>query len=227
MGAISHLIKIGFPNNCITCNDSLLRNEKFICSNCFFFIPKGESKISIDTETSSLLGTKQNINGGGHLFNFDKDGKTQQLLHELKYNSNTQLGIFLGELIGAEFKTQLHHIDYIIPVPLHKKKLHERGYNQSEILCTGINNVIEKKVFSDNLKRIKYTETQTKKNKLERLENIKNAFEISKVNELEGKSILLVDDVITTGSTLSECINVLKNVKGIKITVLVLAKAIY
>jgi len=127
LGAISHLIKIGFPNNCITCNDSLLRNEKFICSNCFFFIPKGESTISKESETNSLLGNHQSLIGGGHLFNFDKDGKTQQLLHELKYNSNIQLGTFLGELIGAEFKSQLKHIDFIIPVPLYKKKLYERG----------------------------------------------------------------------------------------------------
>ncbi|MDB4088745.1 ComF family protein [Flavobacteriales bacterium] len=227
MGAISHLIKIGFPNNCITCNDSLLRNEKFICSNCFFFIPKGESTISKESETNSLLGNHQSLIGGGHLFNFDKDGKTQQLLHELKYNSNIQLGTFLGELIGAEFKSQLKHIDFIIPVPLHKKKLYERGYNQSEVLSNGINNVIEKKISIDNLIRTKYTETQTKKNKLERIENIKNAFEINNPQDLEGKSILLIDDVITTGSTLAECINSFDSVKNIKITVMVLAKAVY
>jgi ComF family protein len=227
LGVISHLIKIGFPNNCITCNDSLLRNEKFICSNCFFYIPKGESIISNITEISSLLGNQQSLIGGGHLFNFDKDGKTQQLLHELKYNSNLQLGTFLGELIGAEFKSQLQEVDYVIPVPLHKKKLYERGYNQSEILSNGINNVIEKKILTNNLVRIRYTETQTKKNKLERLENIKNAFEVNNPKELEGKTILLIDDVITTGSTLVECICGLKSVKEIKIIVLVLAKAVY
>ena len=227
MSVFSHLIKIGFPNNCITCNDSLLRNEKFICASCFFYIPKGESFISLDSEPCLLLCKDISLLGGGHLFNFDKDGKTQQLLHELKYNSNIQLGTYLGELIGADFKDQLVQVNYIIPVPLHKKKLHERGYNQSELLCKGINNVIEKSILMDNLVRIKYTETQTKKNKLQRLENIKNAFEIKNTKELEGKTILLIDDVITTGSTLVECINSLKSVKKIKIIVLVLAKAVY
>ncbi|MFT4696835.1 MAG: ComF family protein, partial [Urechidicola sp.] len=128
---------------------------------------------------------------------------------------------------GAEFKSQLQEVDYVIPVPLHKKKLYERGYNQSEILSNGINNVIEKKILTNNLVRIRYTETQTKKNKLERLENIKNAFEVNNPKELEGKTILLIDDVITTGSTLVECIYGLKSVKKIKIIVLVLAKAVY
>ena len=227
MGVVSHLIKIGFPNNCITCNDSLLRNEKFICSTCFFYIPKGDSLISNDSETSSLLGENESLIGASHLFNFDKDGKTQLLLHELKYKSNLQLGTFLGELIGADFKTQLQQIDFIIPVPLHKKKLYERGYNQSEILSKGINNIIEKKISIQHLKRIKYTETQTKKNKVQRLENIKNAFEIKNAQELEGKTVLLIDDVITTGSTLVECIHSLSTIKNIKIMVLVLAKAVY
>mgnify|MGYP000064799570 CR=1 FL=1 len=224
---LSHLIKLGFPNNCITCNDSLLRNEKFICTHCFFYIPKGESLITDKNETALLLGNQNHLIGGGHLFNFEKDGKTQQLLHELKYNSNIHLGIFLGELIGTEFKSQLQNVDFIIPVPLHKKKLHQRGYNQSEILCNGINNMLQKSVSTSHLIRVKYTETQTKKNKVERLENIKNAFEIKNTKELEEKTVLLIDDVITTGSTLVECMTCLNTVKNIKIIVLVLAKAVY
>lgn len=227
MGVLSHLIKIGFPNNCITCSNSLLRNEKFICSNCFFYIPKGDSIISNSSETAQLLGKYPVTIGGCHLFNFDKDGKTQQLLHELKYNSNIDLGLFLGELIGVEFKSQLQHIDYIIPVPLHKKKLHERGYNQSEILSNGINKIIHKEVSISNLERIKYTQTQTKKNKIERLENIKDAFVLKNPKEFEHKTVLLIDDVVTTGSTLVECIRSLSLVKDIKIVVLVLAKAVY
>ena len=227
MGVLSHLIKIGFPNNCITCSNSLLRNEKYICSNCFFYIPKGDSVISNSSETASLLINQEILIEGCHLFNFDKDGKTQQLLHELKYNSNTQLGIFLGELIGGEFKSQLQDIDFILPVPLHKRKLHERGYNQSEILSKGINNIIEKIISINNLTRVRYTETQTKKNKVERLKNIKNAFELKNPDEFENKTVLLIDDVVTTGSTLLECIQSLHSVKGIKIVVLVLAKAVY
>lgn len=227
MSVISHLLKLGFPNNCITCSNSLLRNEKLICSNCFFYIPKGESKISNESQTRLLLGENISLIGASHLFDFDKDGKTQQLLHELKYNSNLQLGVFLGELMGADFKSQLQEVDFIIPVPLHKKKLHERGYNQSEILSIGINNVIEKQVSTNNLIRLKYTETQTKKNKLQRLENIKNAFGMNNQKELEGKTILLIDDVITTGSTLVECVKELQSVDNINIIVLVLAKATY
>ncbi|MEN8927736.1 MAG: ComF family protein [Flavobacteriales bacterium] len=227
MGVISHLLKISFPNNCVTCGNSLLQNEKVLCSNCFFYIPKGEANIGTNNEICSLLRVSEEIIGASHLFTFDREGKTQKLLHELKYSSNLPLGTYLGEQMGVDFKKQLQGIHFIIPVPLHNKKMHERGYNQSEILCRGINKVIKKQISTDNLVRVKYTETQTKKNKQQRIENIKNAFALKNVTEFKGKTVLLVDDVITTGSTLMECIESLKRAEGIQIIVLVLAKANY
>jgi len=221
-----NLIHLGFPNNCVGCSNALLQNEKFICSSCFFFIPKGELKIDKNSETSQLLVDSANFFGASHLFNFDKNGKTQHLLHELKYNSNTKLGVYLGELMGSDFQHFLKDIDYIVPVPLHPKKLYQRGYNQSEILANGISNIISKPVNKDNLTRIKNTETQTKKSKKARIENVRSAFSIMDTKIFENKNILLIDDVMTTGSTLVECMKEMEKSRGVKIKVLALARAI-
>ncbi len=221
-----NLIHLGFPNNCVGCSNALVQNEKFICSSCFFFLPKGELKIDKTSESSQILVDSPYFFGASHLFNFDKNGKTQHLLHELKYKSNTKLGVYLGELIGSDFQPFLKEIDYIVPVPLHPKKLYQRGYNQSEILANGISNIILKPVNTDNLTRIKNTETQTKKSKKARIENVKSAFSIMDTTIFENKNILLIDDVMTTGSTLVECMREIGKSKGVQIKVLALARAI-
>ena len=119
----------------------------------------------------------------------------------------------------------MDEIDLLVPVPLHPKKEHQRGFNQSLLLCKGMNSVLNIDLSIHNLIRNRYTETQTKKNKNQRIENIKNAFEIQNPQKFMNKNVLLIDDVITTGSTLRECIKVLSKMKGIKIKVLLLAKA--
>jgi predicted amidophosphoribosyltransferase len=97
------LVKIGFPKYCISCNNSLLANETYLCVNCFFYIPKGELKIAKNTETGKLFENSETFKGGGHLFNFDKDGKAQKILHELKYSNNQKFGEYLGKILANEF----------------------------------------------------------------------------------------------------------------------------
>lgn len=223
----SHLVNIGFPNNCLSCSNSLVRNERYLCSSCHFYLPKSDIQLTNNSETAQLLNNSEILTGASYLFDFDKDGKVQRLLYELKYNSNLSLGNFLGELMAIDFLAQLKDIDVIIPVPLHPKKLYQRGYNQSDLLCEGINHILGKQINTLNLVRVKYTETQTKKNKQERIENMNNAFTVKRPNQFSHKHLLLVDDVITTGSTLIECIKELKLVKGIRVKVLCLAKANY
>ena len=221
-----NLIHLGFPNNCVGCDNALVQNEKFICSSCFFFLPKGELNIDKNSQSSQLLSESPSFIGASHLFDFDKNGKTQHLLHELKYKSNTKLGVYLGELMGSDFQFSLLDIDYIVPVPLHPKKLYQRGYNQSEILAKGISNIISKPVNTNNLIRIKNTETQTKKSKKARIENVKSAFSIKDITLFDNKNILLIDDVMTTGSTLIECMKEIGKSKNVKIKVLALARAL-
>ena len=150
--------------------------------------------------------------------------KHQYLLHELKYKSNQEIGIFLGKLIGGELAEISRKFDCIIPVPLHPKKLFKRGYNQSELLANGIRKILSTDLVINNLERILFTETQTKKSKNERIKNMKGAFAVVNKKALENKKVLLIDDVFTTGATLAECINELNKVKGIEVSIAVLAR---
>lgn len=224
---LTDLIKIGFPQNCLSCSNALVQSEKFICSSCYFYLPKGELAIRINTDSGKLFEENDSFLGAGHLFDFDKEGKTQHLLHELKYNSNLPFGEYLGTLLGSEFQALLSDIDFLVPVPLHPKKEYKRGFNQSHLLGKGISSVTSIPISSNNLIRTRFTETQTKKNKEERKMNIQNAFEVRSPQEFENKTLLLLDDVITTGSTLMECIRVLSSIEGIQIKALFLAKAVY
>ena len=224
---LNDLLKIAFPSNCTTCNSSLLKGEKHLCTSCLFHIPKGDKELTVNSETGKLLCNSPNFKGSTHLFFFDKEAKTQKILHQLKYKSNPDFGIYLGELIGADFNQNLKNIDYIIPVPLHPKKLYQRGFNQSELLANGIRNLTNLDVLTNILIRNRHTETQTKKGKAERIKNIQGAFEIKNQEILKHKKILLIDDVITTGSTINECIKELDKIDGISIYVISLAVASY
>lgn len=203
---INDLLKIAFPNNCVSCNNALNKSESFICIKCFLSLHSYMEPID---NSNSLYQASNNkaINTAGAFWEFDKSGLTQKILHELKYNGNKKLGLHLGELIGKEFNFP-QKIDYLIPVPLHKRKLKQRGYNQAEVLANGISLVTQIPTISA-LKRVKYTATQTKKSKEERITNVKKAFDIIDKIDLNNKQVVLIDDVITTGVTINECANTL------------------
>jgi ComF family protein len=157
---------------------------------------------------------------GNALFFFVKQGIVQGLIQELKYKNKPQYGIILGEIMGeTRFGDAIkENADIIIPVPLHKSKENKRGYNQSKMFAQGLSNSTGKPISINNLIRTKNTSTQTKMNREQRIENLKNAFEVSDAEEFTGKHILLVDDVLTTGSTLLECASVINQIPQIKIS---------
>lgn len=131
----------------------------------------------------------------------------QHLMHQFKYKGNKEVGIFLGKLMGwamAE-SNRFSNIDVLIPLPLHKSREHKRGYNQAAILCEGISSVLNKPVWKDIIIRPEQTETQTKKRRIERWQNMEGKFELVNSSAIENKHVLLVDDVVTTGATLEAC----------------------
>lgn len=148
---------------------------------------------------------------------FYENDDFSKLIYMLKYGGMKNLGTFLGETTGMELRIHLEEnniqdFDYIIPVPLFKTKIRERGYNQSDYICRGLNRIIAAEFVPDLVKRIRHTTTQTKLSRDERINNIRDAFEINKkyTGEISGKRVIIADDVITTGSTMNEVINVLK-----------------
>ena len=149
------------------------------------------------------------------------------MIHALKYEENKEVGIYLGEQIAYEIESSqfFNSIDYIIPVPLHPKKEKIRGYNQSLYIAKGIKEILKIKIDSKSLQRKVNTESQTKKNKYSRWENVGQVFELIDKNRLSNKHILLVDDVVTTGSTLESCISTLEQSEGIKVSIVTIALA--
>lgn len=160
-------------------------------------------------------------------FYFAKGDLVQSLIHDLKYNGNKEAGIYLSETMGSLMlqSNRFNNIDYLIPLPLFAEKEYKRGFNQADIICQGLSTTMNIPVLLKNIVRIRFTETQTKKHRTERWDNVNDSFKVTDETVLKNKHILLVDDVITTGATLDACAQVINNIEGIKISIATLATA--
>lgn len=203
-----------FPPLCFSCNNRLADTESRVCHTCWQSI----EKIRPDDHTVHVMRERfledGSIDEFYSCYYFQEGGVFQKLVHSLKYEAITKFGIELGKHIGAIMKAQtnVHAIDALVPVPLHKLKQRERGYNQSESLCQGISEVLHRPVALSLVKRLKNTVSQTHLSAEERNQNVGDAFEVSLVKRhlVQGKTLLIVDDVITTGSTIQSVARVLK-----------------
>lgn len=199
------------PRFCISCKFKLTFSEFFLCENCFNQIKKPDP-IRIEHEYKRKFGTEKLIKEFASAFVFEKDKPLQHLIHSLKYENNFKAGIHLGKKIGETLESHIKNwnADLMIAVPLHRLKKAERGYNQSYFIAKGIKKELNIPVATNIIKRHKFTTTQTELTLAERKENIKDAFKIKNKKAVKGKNIVLVDDVITTGATISECAALLK-----------------
>ena len=221
------LLDLIYPNLCFICGETLLKSESHICLSCLNNIPRTNYHLLTDNTVEKRFWGKAPIFRGTSFFFFQKGSPFQKLLHELKYKGNKEIGEILGRYAAAELlnSPDFCSIDIIIPIPLHPKRFAQRGYNQSEWIGKGLSAVLDKPQDTNTLKRVKQTTTQTKKSVFERFENTEGIFELSGAKELEGKHLLLIDDVLTTGSTLNAAINTLLNIPNVKISIFTLAIA--
>lgn len=190
-------------------------------------IPRSYHYQDMENPVAKLFWGKIKLEMALSAFTFVKKGKVQRLMHELKYNGNTKVGELMGIELGKEIdKVEIiDKVDVVVPVPLHKKKLKQRGYNQSAFIAIGVAKVLTCEINTTLLKRLESSESQTKKSKYERWENVGSAFTLTDANQYKGKHILLVDDVVTTGATLEACCKKLQDIKGVKLSVGILASA--
>ena len=211
------LINLLFPDLCNGCGNLLYRGEKNICTKCLYDLPYTDFHLYEDNLVAKQLWGRMPVNAAMAMLYFKKGTKVQNLIHSLKYKGKTEVGLTLGKLLANRLlKSEMYaDIDLVIPVPLHEKKLRQRGYNQSEYIATGLAEGLGVAVSTKNLTRNKSTESQTKKARYTRYENMQDVFSVKNETDLLNKHILLVDDVITTGATLEACGNVLIN-NGIK-----------
>ncbi len=200
------------PRYCSGCRKKVSHDESLICSVCLNTILKANSEL-IALEFNRKFKEDKNIEDFFSLYIFEKDKIFQHIIHSIKYNKKFLTGVLLGDLLAKALKDKLvtWKIDLILPVPLHNLKKAERGYNQIDYLAKGISKKTGIKSKINILKRIRYTESQTIMTLKERELNIANAFKVKNKNKIIGKNLLIVDDVITTGSTVKECAKALKS----------------
>jgi ComF family protein len=227
MSVFTDLLNLFFPLLCAGCNIPLVKGEDVLCLGCLADLPKTHFGSFTTNPVADIFIGRSNIVYGSSFCQFDKGGKVQHLLHQLKYRGKKEIGYRLGFLFGSELIQSIEflEIDAIIPVPLHKKKQRKRGYNQSVEICRGISEAMNKPLITDNLIRKKHTCSQTSKGRFDRWENVSGIFHVKNSASLEGKHLLLVDDVITTGATLESCCEELLKISGVKVSLAALAQA--
>ncbi len=209
----STFLDVIFPRLCIACEKPLEGHEKFACSWCWQNI----LRVSPDDVTVRVLMRRfKEIGTIDRLFTpyyFEEQGTLQKIIHGLKYEGFTKLGVGLGEKIGELIVGENLPFRYegIVPIPLHRSKYRERGYNQSEYIARGIAKILSiRDIEVSAVKRVRATQSQTHLNIDERKSNVEDAFRVMMPWKLKGKHILLVDDVITTGATIGECASVIR-----------------
>lgn len=221
------LWELFFPRCCLFCGSRLSHGERTLCFSCLAKLPRTELHLRRDNAVERNFWGKFPIERATSFLYYTKGGDVRQLLYELKYHGNKEVGEVMGRTMAAELLSScfFEDVDLIIPVPLHRRKERQRGYNQSECLARGIAEVTGIPVCTDRIVRGRYTETQTHKGQYERWENVRNLFVCSAPELLENKHVLLVDDVLTTGATIVSCADALQNVSGLRVSVLTLALA--
>jgi ComF family protein len=208
-------LDVFFTPVCSHCHARLRWSERFLCSRCWSSIPALGTADPLVSAARERLCTDGLIKDVVSLYRFEKDRELQSVLHELKYGGMTRVGLLLGKILGRKILDVVGtaRVDLSIPVPLHRARFRERGFNQSELICRGICGSTGVDVASKVLRRVRHTMSQTMLHVDERGANVRGAFAPGRrgLVSLKGKRILLVDDVITTGATIRECAEVLRS----------------
>jgi ComF family protein len=225
----SHLIRYFFglfyPKLCEACGDALGVQEDVFCLSCLYRLPRTNYWAEAGNPVEQVFWGRVPVEHACSLFFFGKGSRYRKLLHKLKYDGKREIGIALGRQLGMELKNAplYQSVELIVPVPLHPKKQYRRGYNQSEQIAAGIAQATGWQVDTASLIRTVFTETQTRKSRVERWKNVSEVFLLQNAAAVAHKHILLVDDVLTTGATLEACILQLQKAEGCTVSVATLA----
>lgn len=216
-----------YPHLCLACAERKPPRRDLLCISCRTKLPHTDYHEHQENALTERFWGRAPIYSGAAMFNFIKGGKTQHLLHQLKYQGKQQVGVLLGEWYGQELKKSIwfQSVEAIVPVPLHPRKERQRGFNQSDTFARGLARTMGVPWYKNGLRRKTYTQTQTQKGRMERFGNVESVFEVGEPAKLKDKHILLVDDVITTGATLEACTHTLLQLPGVKVSLASIAIA--
>lgn len=225
----SDFLNLLFPEACAACDNALYKGEQILCSRCLLMLPKTGFHEEAGNPVEKAFWGKVPLHSATALYHFNKGERVQHLIHRLKYHGEREAGQFAGRILGEELcrSPRFASVEMIVPVPLHRGKLKTRGFNQSEAIAHGIGEAYGVPVCGNLIERTVFTSTQTRKSRYERFENVNRAFRLNSSYPEQARHYLLVDDVITTGSTLTACAEVLCAIPGARVSVVALAYARY
>lgn len=222
------LLDIIAPRTCVICGKRLSIQENSICAVCNRHLPRTKYiDTPYDNEMTKLFWGQIPIERCAALFFYEGHSQVCNILYELKYHNHPEIGQIMGRMVSKEFhkKGFFDDIDTIIPIPLAKKRLHQRGYNQSMEIAKGIQDITGLSITDKAIKRKTFSGSQTQKDRWSRMDNVSNVFELTNKKKIANKHILIIDDVVTTGATIISCANEMKKAGNIKISVLSLGFA--
>jgi ComF family protein len=223
----SSLLELFFPRTCVMCGKKLLPGEEFLCLSCLMRLPRTHYERQPDSPLWYRFAGRAQVERAAGYFFYERGASTARVLYQLKYHHCPEIGVYLGRRMGEALLPSgfFEGIDVLVPVPLAPKKKRKRGYNQCEELAKGLSAVTGLPMDTRSLVRRVANPTQTTKGRLERWGNVQGIFAMTDVEALRGKHLLLLDDVVTTGATLLSCMEALREVPDIRISVLALAVA--
>ncbi len=216
-----------YPHLCSGCGSDTLTTQEILCNNCINSLTQTEFEKYPNNPIEKIFIGRVPIVAAHSQFYFSKGEMLQKLVHEFKYKGNLQVGLYLSKIMGKKMveSNRYNSIDYLIPLPLFAEKEFKRGFNQAAVICDGIAEEMKIAVLKNIVTRIKFTETQTKKHRTERWDNVAESFTVENKEILENKHVLLIDDVITTGATLDACAQKIIAITGTKISIATLTTA--
>ena len=204
---LQNIADLFYPQLCAGCSASLDSSDSVLCFRCIQELPLTNFHLVSPNPVEKMFWGRMDVAAATSLFYFTQDTIVQRMMHQLKYRGNKEVGISMGRKLGESMldNPRFKDVDFLLPLPLHPKKLKLRGYNQAEVIADGVAEVTGWKVLPDLIRRKRFTDTQTHKSRQDRWENMKDRFFNTDPELIAGKHVMLIDDVITTGATLEAC----------------------
>ena len=221
----SRLLDLISPRLCVVCGNRLTVTEETLCSKCYLHLPRTDFDHDLyENVMAKLFWGQIAIEKATALFYYEPHAETANILYELKYKNHPEIGVVMGRMMAKDLMRSgmFEGIDAIVPVPLARKRERERGYNQSLELAKGVSEVTGLPIYNKVVKRTKFMGSQTQRGRWERNENVEHVFELVDGDSINGKHLLLIDDVVTTGATIIACAQKMQKASNVKISVLAL-----
>lgn len=220
-GMLRAFLHLVFPHNCCCCGLDLPDDNEGICSGCMYLLPQTGYHLQAGNPVEQIFWGRVPLQHAAATCFFTKRSRVQQLLHAIKYHHRSDAGWQLGQWMGHQLLSApwISEMDGILPMPLHERRQRERGYNQAALLSSGMSQVLGIPTYPDAIARKAETASQTRQQRSERWENMQQVFEVRDAAVLEGKHLLLVDDVVTTGATLEAMCLQLLQVSQVRLSV--------